>query len=111
MMKTLDQSSEGVCTAETPQSGMILIALLVLILPLLLLVGASSGTMTQRNKELMNAINLEKAIIAADSGIDEALYQASNANLISGSPQSSASESPFPPSPAAQGSSCSGVLR
>ena len=64
------------------ESGMIVIALLfAAVLPLVLLVGASTTTMNNRNKGLLYDIRQSRAMLAADSGIDEAIFLAANGNL------------------------------
>ena len=64
-----------------------LIALIATVIPLLLIVGAASQTMLARQSRLEAEIRDERALIAAESGIDEAIYQAStSAGLSSGVP-------------------------
>jgi hypothetical protein len=74
------RSPEGACTSDE-QSGVILIALLAAVLPLVLLVGASTTTMTTRNKGLLYDIRQTKALLAAEAGVDEAIFRSANGNL------------------------------
>jgi hypothetical protein len=65
-----------------PESGSIMIAFLATILPLVLLVGTASVTMTSRNTRLMFDIAQEKAFMAAESGLDEGLHRINNGTLV-----------------------------
>ena len=63
----------------------LLIALLAAVIPLVLILGASTTTMQSRMARMESEIRDEEALIAAESGIDEAIYQASTAaGLTSG---------------------------
>ena len=66
------------------ESGSIMIAFLATILPLVLLVGTASVTMTSRNTRLMFDIAQEKAFMAAESGLDESLHRINNGTLTLG---------------------------
>jgi hypothetical protein len=68
-------------TTSHPESGSVLIALIAAVLPLALLVVASGTTMTARNKGLQYDIMQTKALLAAEAGIDEAIFRAANGNL------------------------------
>ena len=72
------------CMDQQAEPGFIMIALLAAVLPLLCLVGASTLTMNARNKGLHYDILQTRAMLAADSGIDEAIWRAANGTLISG---------------------------
>jgi len=63
------------------ESGVILIALLAAVLPLVVLVVASATTMTTRNKGLHYDIAQTKALLAAEAGIDEAIFKSANGTL------------------------------
>lgn len=74
--------------APAAEAGFVLlIALIATVLPLLLLLGASSQAMQSRQSRLEGEIRDERALIAAESGIDAAIYLASTAaGLTSGVP-------------------------
>src|SRR5215813_8925868 len=74
--------------ARQPDQGgfALLIALIATVIPLLLIMGASSINMTSRMMRLERESNEERALAAAESGIDLAIYMASTpAGLTSGS--------------------------
>lgn len=68
------------CTKTPPQHaaeerGFVLLALLATILPLIVFVGASASTMTGRNRDLQLEIYEERALLAAESGIDGTMHR------------------------------------
>ncbi len=66
------------------EGGFALISILAIIIPLALIVGASTSLMQGRNAGLLAQIRNEKAFLAAESGIDEALFQAQTGSIQSG---------------------------
>ncbi|MEZ5965445.1 MAG: hypothetical protein R3F56_16550 [Planctomycetota bacterium] len=63
----------------------LLVAILATLVPLIVVVGASSLTTNGRTRRLQNEVDEQKALVAAESGIDTALYLASTAaGLTSG---------------------------
>ena len=78
----------GVRSARQADQGgfALLIALIATVIPLLLIMGASSINMTSRMSRLERESNDERALAAAESGVDLAIYMASTpAGLTSGS--------------------------
>ena len=66
------------------ESGVILLALIAAVLPLLILVGAMSRTMIGRDARLLSEVADEKAFLAAESGVDGAIYLANTGVLTGG---------------------------
>ncbi len=81
LMITLDRQRGRSLKAE---QGVVLYILLASIIPLVLLTGAAAMTMTGRNNRMMDEIVYEKALLAAESGIDEAVYLGATGSLLSG---------------------------
>jgi hypothetical protein len=69
---------------SSPESGSVLLALVAAVLPLAVMVVASTTTMATRNKGLQYDIMQTKALLAAEAGIDEAIFRAANGNLHHG---------------------------
>lgn len=65
-------------------AGGVIILFMVLLVPLVVLVGAFVSAMTARTTRLSADLGNERALLAAESGIDEALFRARNAALASG---------------------------
>ena len=80
-MITLDRQRGRSLKAE---QGVVLYILLASIIPLFLLTGAAAMTMTGRNNRMMDENVYEKALLAAESGIDEAVYLGATGSLRSG---------------------------
>ncbi|HZN37449.1 MAG TPA: hypothetical protein VFD82_01525 [Planctomycetota bacterium] len=81
-------SAAGARSAQQASQGgfALLIALIATVIPLLLIMGASSISMTSRMTRLERESNDERALAAAEAGIDLAVYMASTpAGLISNS--------------------------
>ena len=68
------------------ETGIVMFALLAAVIPLLLMVAAASSTMISRNKGLLYDIKRSGAMLAADTGVDEALWRSANGTLVSGTP-------------------------
>ena len=64
---------------------MVLIAVLTIMVPLILLVGAYASTMVSRNRALIIELDAEVALLAAEAGIDEAIHQGRIGALVDGS--------------------------
>ncbi len=61
--------------------GFVLIAVLAFLLPMALLLGTYTMSMNGRSEVLVDEITQERALLAAESGIDFAVYQAKIGNL------------------------------
>ena len=70
---------------ERPDSGFIMVAMVIMLLPLTLIVAAFMSNMTGRSYLLREEMVQEKALLAAESGLDEAVYRAQTTGLIDGS--------------------------
>lgn len=81
----------GDCRPALPRTDreggfVLLLAIVAPVIPLLLILGASATAMMARQSRLLAEVLDERAIIAAEAGIDLAIYQASTAaGLTSGS--------------------------
>jgi hypothetical protein len=65
-------------TEPDPERGFILIAVLILaLIPLALMIGAGSKTMIARQTRLGSEVGDERALVAAESGIDYGVFRAS----------------------------------
>ena len=67
------------------QEGSAALAFVVLLVPLMLTVGTYLNTMTGRNQRLQTEIKEELALLAAESGVDLALFLSRNGSLADGS--------------------------
>jgi len=88
MHDKLTSAAEPARSAQHVDQGgfALLIALIATVIPLLLIMGASSINMTSRMTRLERESNDERALAAAEAGIDLAIYLASTpAGLTSGS--------------------------
>ncbi len=65
-------------------SGSIMIALVLITMPLLVLVSISITTMNTRNYGQIRSIHNEQAMLAVESGLDQALYISKTVGLTSG---------------------------
>ena len=78
-------TSMAALTLPAPrESGGVIVMFLFALLPLVMVVGAFGSTMLGRSGRLNADIADEHALLAAESGIDEALFRARNAALASG---------------------------
>ena len=66
------------------EAGSVLVMLIGLAIPLLIMVVAAATTMVGRSKTLQADVKLEKALMTAESGIDEVLYRANLGILVPG---------------------------
>jgi len=66
------------------QQGFALIALFALMIPMLIIVVAFSTTMTGRTNELRVELDEELALLACESGVDDAIYQGRIGDLTDG---------------------------
>ena len=71
-------------TRADRQSGFALVGFIAVLLPLVGLAGAVMLSMGGRNARLMDEIRLEKALLAAEAGMDEAGYLAATGGLVDG---------------------------
>src|SRR5215813_13735691 len=65
-------------------AGVAALALVCVLVPLLFVVGAYMHTMTGRNQRLLLEVREEKAMLAAEAGIDYTLHQSRAGLLIAG---------------------------
>ena len=66
------------------EGGVVMIAMMMIIGPIIIMAFAFTTTMMGRNNLLTELVRQERAFMAAESGIDEAIYRASQATLIDG---------------------------
>ena len=66
------------------ESGFVLVIIIILLLPMLLVVGAFSVAMTGRTNELRVELNTERALLAAEAGVDSAIYRGQTGKLVDG---------------------------
>ncbi len=64
--------------------GVVLLALVTTMVPLLLIVGAFTAAMSTRTAEHQGVLDSERALLAAESGIDESLFRAQVGKLEDG---------------------------
>jgi len=76
--------THAVRPARSEDQGFVLIALLAMLLPLVLIIGASTATMNSRSSRLQAEIALEKSLLAAESGLDAAIFEANEGSLTHG---------------------------
>ncbi len=67
------------------EDGFIMVAMVIMLLPLTVIVAAFMSNMTGRTFRLREEVVQEKALLAAESGLDEAIYRAQTAGLTDGS--------------------------
>jgi hypothetical protein len=66
------------------QDGFVVLVLLMSLVPMLLVVGAFCVAMTGKSNELRVELDEERALMAAESGVDDAIYRGQNMNLLNG---------------------------
>jgi len=66
------------------QDGVVLLSLAMMLVPLLLVTTTFSALMTTRSNELAMDLDRDRALLAAESGIDEAIYRAKIGSLADG---------------------------
>jgi hypothetical protein len=69
---------------RSDERGAVLVVLVAVLLPVLLIVATMTQAMTQRTRESATAVELQKALLAADAGIDEATYRGGLGLLVDG---------------------------
>lgn len=69
---------------RSPEHGGVMIAVLMVLMPLVLILGALTTTMTARTMRLGQDVSDERALLAAESGVDQALFESRRGNLVSG---------------------------
>ncbi|MCA8969847.1 MAG: hypothetical protein KDC95_08695 [Planctomycetes bacterium] len=75
----LELQHDELIEITSSESGFIMIAMVAIVLPLLAIVGSATMSMNSRSSRLTGELRQEKALIAAESGIDECIYRASTA--------------------------------
>lgn len=68
------------------EHGGVMLAVLTVLMPLVLILGALISTMTARTVRLGQDVADERALLAAESGVDQALFESRRSNLASGVP-------------------------
>ena len=71
-------------SCETAEAGFIMVAMVIMLLPLTLIVAAFISSMGGRSFRLREEVVQEKAFLAAESGLDEAIYRAQTTGLTDG---------------------------
>ena len=71
-------------SCQREESGFILVATVMMLLPLIVVVGAFMSSMTGRNVRLREEVVHEKALQAAEAGLNAAIYRAKLGVLVSG---------------------------
>jgi Tfp pilus assembly protein PilX len=69
------RTGSNVLRGARAERGMALVTVLLVLVPLLVLVSAASNTMSGRNRQLLADIGRERALLAAESGIDVVLHR------------------------------------
>jgi hypothetical protein len=67
-----------------PEQGFVLVAVIATLIPLLLIVGASSSLLVGGLSRVRDAVAGSQAFLAAESGIDSAIYRATTGTLTGG---------------------------
>jgi len=70
--------------ARSDERGAALILLMAVLMPVLLIVAVAVQAMTQRTNEARAAIDMQRALLAAEAGIDEATYRGGAGTLVNG---------------------------
>ena len=70
--------------AAAPESGALLVTVIVVMVPLLVLITGATTVMTGRNSMLLQSIQETKALLAAEAGIEEAAQRAHAGMLVDG---------------------------
>lgn len=66
------------------ESGVVMLTMLTTLVPLLLIVGAFTAVMSSRSAEQRQVLDEERALMAAESGIDDAIYRGQIGTLADG---------------------------
>lgn len=66
------------------ETGIVLVALFVTLMPILLLAGVATTVLRARSASIQQEIGLERALQAAESGIDQLIYTANTVGLTPG---------------------------
>ena len=69
---------------DEKESGFIMVAMVIILLPLTLVVAAFMSSMTGRSLRLREEVVQEKALLAAESGLDHAIYVSRTGGLTDG---------------------------
>lgn len=81
--ESLDNSIERV---SQESGGFVLIVLLTAIIPLVAMAAAATITLGGRSERILSEVHQERALLSAESGIDEAIYAAKTGMLVDGYP-------------------------
>ena len=69
---------------DAQEQGFVLVTLFTLMIPMLIVVVAFSSAMTSRSNELRTEFDQERALLACESGVDDAIYQGKIGGLSGG---------------------------
>lgn len=72
--------------AAANERGGVMLAAVMMLVPLILILGAFSSTMTARTTRVQTDLADERALLAAESGVDLAIFEARRGLLLSGVP-------------------------
>ncbi|HLQ36164.1 MAG TPA: hypothetical protein VK348_00080, partial [Planctomycetota bacterium] len=71
----MNQPTATLSTPRREDRGFVLVVLLIVMMPTMLLLGAFTSAMVQRTHELSGLLEEERALLAAESGVDDAIYK------------------------------------
>ncbi len=66
------------------EQGVVLVTLIMVLLPLVLVAGAFTAAMVSRSNELRLILDRERALLAAESGVDDAIFRGQIGTLSTG---------------------------
>ncbi|HLQ36800.1 MAG TPA: hypothetical protein VK348_03295, partial [Planctomycetota bacterium] len=72
------------CKSPDRQEGFVLVVMLAVLVPPIVLLGAFAATMVQRGNELGVQLEQERALFAAESGVDDAIFRGQTGTLNDG---------------------------
>jgi hypothetical protein len=78
------KSAHRAFPVDEKESGFIMVAMVIILLPLTLVVAAFMSSMTGRSLRLREEVVQEKALLAAESGLDHAIYVSRTSGLTDG---------------------------
>lgn len=70
--------------SQKGESGFVMVTMLALLIPLVVVAGALTSTMAGRSSEFREEFEEEMALLAAESGVDDAIFQSRIGNLSDG---------------------------
>ncbi|MCA8971397.1 MAG: hypothetical protein KDC95_16510 [Planctomycetes bacterium] len=86
MRGKLDTNSVSLDSDTRESGGFVLIVLLTAIIPLVAMAAAATITLGGRSERILSEVHQERALLSAESGIDEAIYAAKTGMLLDGYP-------------------------